>query len=240
MPVPSSEKEQKTDGSQTCECGKGMCECSIHPSTPEKWIASMRDSLARICLSPGIKLALAKRHDPAFTGKLSVSLALFDPATSSLKTCQQSLDSDSNTSWPTWPRWGSMRNGVVYEHPIAAHPIRETGGGYLPTPTSSEPQLERRAKHGNHFQTQTGSIRRKNENGTSSFLGLAGYVRMFPTPTARDYKGGGKAVTRKDGKSRMDMLDWLVESQEPNGRLNPDWVSWLMGFPIGFAKVEKK
>jgi hypothetical protein len=42
-------------------------------------------------------------------------------------------------------------------------------------------------------------------------------------------------MIRKDGKERSDMLDWLVEAQEPNGRLNPDWVEWLMGFPIGFT-----
>ena len=43
-------------------------------------------------------------------------------------------------------------------------------------------------------------------------------------------------MTRKDGKSRMDMLDWNVESQsQDGGRLNPMWVEWLMGFPIGFT-----
>jgi hypothetical protein len=33
----------------------------------------------------------------------------------------------------------------------------------------------------------------------------------WPRPTARIYKGGGKAVTRKDGKNRLDMLDWAAE-----------------------------
>jgi hypothetical protein len=40
-------------------------------------------------------------------------------------------------------------------------------------------------------------------------------------------------MIRKDGKSRMDMLDWAVEKD--GGRLNPQWVEHLMGFPIGFT-----
>ena len=46
-------------------------------------------------------------------------------------------------------------------------------------------------------------------------------------------QGGGRQMIRKDGKSRMDMLDWAVEKDD--GRLNPTWVEWLMGFPIGFT-----
>lgn len=33
----------------------------------------------------------------------------------------------------------------------------------------------------------------------------------WPTATARMHKGGGDAVTRSDGKSRLDMLDWAAE-----------------------------
>lgn len=37
-------------------------------------------------------------------------------------------------------------------------------------------------------------------------------VAAWPTPTTRIYKGGGNAVTRQDGKSRLDMLDWASEA----------------------------
>lgn len=46
---------------------------------------------------------------------------------------------------------------------------------------------------------------------------LAGQASSWPTPTTRDNKGGGIAVTRPDGKSRMDMLDWKAESFSPPG-----------------------
>lgn len=34
----------------------------------------------------------------------------------------------------------------------------------------------------------------------------------WPSPTTRIFKGGGQAVTRADGKSRLDMLDWKAEA----------------------------
>ncbi len=44
-------------------------------------------------------------------------------------------------------------------------------------------------------------------------------------------------MTRKDGKSRSDMLDWVVEYQT-GMRLNPTWVEWLMGWPLGWTDLK--
>ena len=43
-------------------------------------------------------------------------------------------------------------------------------------------------------------------------------------------------MIRNDGKSREDMLDWLVEQN--GGRLNPMWVEWLMGWPLGWTDLK--
>lgn len=48
MPAKSCENEQQMDGSPICECGKGMSDCLIHPSTPEKWIASMQECMLKL------------------------------------------------------------------------------------------------------------------------------------------------------------------------------------------------
>jgi len=68
--------------------------------------------------------------------------------------------------------------------------------------------------------------------------------RMFPTPTSRDYKGGYKteSLIRRDGKSRaMDALPNAVIDgkgiEKVTGQLNPTWVEWLMGFPIGHTDL---
>lgn len=41
---------------------------------------------------------------------------------------------------------------------------------------------------------------------------LPSQAANWASPTTRMYHGGGNAVTRQDGKSRMDMLDWQAEA----------------------------
>ena len=52
-----------------------------------------------------------------------------------------------------------------------------------------------------------------------------------------DSQGGGNSMTRKDGKTRSDMLDWAVEYQT-GMRLNPTWVEWLMAWPLGWTDLK--
>ena len=71
-------------------------------------------------------------------------------------------------------------------------------------------------------------------------------IKGYPTPTARDWKGTYKTITRKDGKKRMDNLPQVADSlQDPtnnntNGKnhaLNPSWVEQLMGLPVGWTDL---
>lgn len=70
--------------------------------------------------------------------------------------------------------------------------------------------------------------------------GLATAVRKFPTPTVAMRKGSSRgALTRKAGKSREnDRLDYAIEGDASDGRLNPEWVEWLMGWPIGWTALQ--
>jgi len=65
-------------------------------------------------------------------------LAKFDPVTSLWKTAQCSLIEDSIECLETFPKWGLMRNGELWEQTSLAHPIDEKEFGYLPTPTASD------------------------------------------------------------------------------------------------------
>jgi hypothetical protein len=141
MPAKSYENEHPKDGFPTCQCGKGMSDCSIHPNTREEWIASMQDSLARTLASlessPGLEKALAA----GFTEKSCVLLASLSPDTSSWKTCQLSLLTDSEPSLQTWPRWGMTAGGAAYEHPMSALRMDAIDGGLeqnWPTPSATD------------------------------------------------------------------------------------------------------
>ena len=243
--------EQKTAGSLGCMCITETCNCSIHPSGKDEWIASMLDSLAKIFQSPAMAKAL--KESEADSGKrLKGSLAKFNPKNSTWKTVQQSLLEDSTLFLETWPSWGMTLDGVCYLRPELVPRTYELDGGALqgvPTVTV----------HGNY-----------NRKGLSksSGDGLSTWVNSWPTPTASAYKGTSKAtLTRKNGKSReRDRLDHAVMAQmlkfptprasdknghqiapgrqggdglnqRIGGQLNPAWVEWLMGWPIGATEL---
>ena len=174
------------------------------------------------------------------------SLARFDPDTSSWKTVQHSLLEDSESSSVTWPRSGMTANGQCWELLTLAHRTSATGSGFWPTPVASDTSSRSKpyAQGGTPLSlavkwptpTVCGNYNRKGASATSGD-GLATAVNRWPTPTARMHKGGGNAMTRKDGKSRSDMLDWAVEYQT-GMRLNPTWVEWLMGWPLGWTDLK--
>ena len=54
--------------------------------------------------------------------------------------------------------------------------------------------------------------------------------QMFATPCARDYRTGQRK--RYENKARANNLNDQIA-----GQLNPTWVEWLMGFPIGWTDL---
>lgn len=104
----------------------------------------------------------------------------------------------------------------------------------------------------------------KRRGPNSRQQGFPEAVRMWPTPTARDSKGANSRehLTRKDKRNHTDQLAnavmlatptrrcWKETSQsetrqespdlqtQVGGQLNPDWVEWLMGFPVGWTSLE--
>ena len=169
----------------------------------------------------------------------------YDPATSSWKTHQCLFQEDLPESSVTLPKWGMMRDGVLSERTTSALSTSGTESGLWSTPTTQDnPQ-----------------IKGKDKRGTT----LGGAVRMFPTPCATDHKGSGKtgqlrdrldyAVERGATKSNTyptpKSRDWKGKSQRGNygnttdclpnavhgGQLNPTWVEWLIGWPLGWTDL---
>jgi hypothetical protein len=68
---------------------------------------------------------------------------------------------------------------------------------------------------------------------------------MFPTPAARDHKGQNSiASIRKSlaaGKNGHlgQLPNAVLYLTGEAGQLNPKWVEWLMGFPIGHTDLER-
>lgn len=148
-------------------------------------------------------------------------LGKYDPSTHSLKTAQLSLLEDSTACCPTLPRWGLMLDGELFPQPMLELRTDENESGYWPTPTcdSATDRSSRYAQGG---------------------MPLTMAVKMWPTPQASDNRDRGNASTpaiqRRIEKGKQVMISMCVSSE--NGRLNPDWVEWLMGWPIGHTDLK--
>lgn len=248
-PAKSCENEPQKDGSPACMCGKGTLGCSIHPSTPDKWIAFMRDSLAKTLALLESRQAYLREPEVAFTAKSSESLAWFDRDTCSWRTYQRSLVTDSEPYSQTWPRWGMTLGGAAYAHPMSERRITETGGSYLPTP------LTIAVSTGKSEQTYQRDIQRVGTATWQAVLAVADRmwptprankiggvssanfrptleqsVNMWLTPVARDHRSPGRSRLERTGSKAGECLPQVV-----GGQLNPNWVGWLMGFPIAWA-----
>lgn len=72
---------------------------------------------------------------------------------------------------------------------------------------------------------------------------LASAFGSWPTPRASEYKDcGPKGSKSQIYMSKKSYLCGRVKDFEPdgtNGKLNPTWVTWLMGFPINWLAPSK-
>ena len=158
--------------------------------------------------------------DPACGPTWRASLAKFDPVSSSWKTVQLSLLGASELSSVTWPRSGMTVGGQCWELPTLAPRTSETGSGLWPTPTSS-------------LGTKGGRVtpRKGREGGT--LIEAVSARAKWPTPCASDFKGSSKP-----GQRRGQLTDPNAGAIPAGGSLNPTWVEWLMGWPLGWTDLE--
>ena len=68
----------------------------------------------------------------------------------------------------------------------------------------------------------------------------AGVPVNWPTPRKSEYKDTGPVGSKSH--KHMDDRNYLCaktkDPEQPKGQLNPDWVCWLMGWPIGWSSLE--
>ena len=66
-------------------------------------------------------------------------------------------------------------------------------------------------------------------------------VMMYPTPTTGAGLCGGTGNFQQ--LKKLQQAGQITEEERRNmsqgngGQLNPDWVEWMMGFPVGWTEV---
>lgn len=160
---------------------------------------------------------------PASGLKCTESFAKYNHATHSWKTPQCSLLADLDEYSETWPKSGIMLHGACWELPTAAPPTAATESGFLRfgTPTAT---MRPRSK-----RFQQGANRLPNPAEVAE-MELGKPHHMLPTPTCQDAaNNGGKSQTERN----TPPLNAVV-----GGALNPVWVEWLMGWPLGWTDLK--
>ena len=240
---------------------------SMETRGEEKSTLSAGDSLAKTSQQPEkVRDYQARGLDYGLSSH--ESLAKYDQDSSLWKTRQCSLFGDLELFSGNWPKWGTMRNGESWERTTPAHLISETESGFWPTPKSSPsgPDFARegREKSGGDdlvtrvakwatpsardwkdspgmSQTGTnpdGTLRvRTDQLARQVYAGGTSTRQTFPTPRAEDSQCAG------GHRGTDDTLYGTIckpKDQKTNspGQLNPDWVEWLMGWPIGWTDLK--
>jgi hypothetical protein len=220
---------------------------TLEPSRPTT--EPIGESMSSAAGSPAKTSALAEQaqestaSDPACGRNTPGSFAHFDPGTSSWKTFQLCLGGDWDEWSETWPRAGMTRSGIAFRL-VPLVPITDvTGCSLLPTPAAHPAgwrNVEVVDKDGNPpthanqrwYDKKTGRVVQKDlrhviERG------------MWPTPDAnrRGQAKNPNSATRPSGAKKQRSLEDAVATCGDRGPLNPTWVEWLMGFPIGWTDL---
>jgi hypothetical protein len=149
-------------------------------------------------------------------------LARLDPNTSLWKTAQCSLLEDLELSLQTFPRWGLMQNGALYRLPILVQTISVKEFGLEP---NNETFF--------HTPNTTGM-----DGGSNSRKALKKRLD-WPTPTCHLAKEtNAPSEKNRDTPSIISQI-YMQQPQTPlGGKLNPQFVEWLMGWPLGWTDLK--
>lgn len=162
----------------------------------------------------------------------------YDQDLSSWRTHQCLFQEVLEESSLTLPRWGLMQNGELSERTTPQHLTSETESGCWPTPSAN-----------NYEQTDVDKLLERREriksqgiNGNGFGLTLANAVQIqerktWATPRTSDYKSCGPVGSKSHHHmtEKQYLCAQVKEEDQPTGHLNPTWVEWLMGWPIGWT-----
>ena len=150
-----------------------------------------------------------------------------------LKTCADLFPADTlEPSSVTWPTWGMWADGELSAQPIVVPPIAGTVSGSWATPTA---HIHKEGGYPAEWTRNTPTLT------SEAFAGMPS--GKWPTPSASDNRDRGNmatpAIHRRMEKGKQLMLSMVVGGPETRGMmLNPEWVEWLMGWPIGWSDLK--
>ncbi len=149
-----------------------------------------------------------------------------DPDGCWLKTsqgCSQLMLDGSSEKWcETWPASGIASSGLAYRRPRSARLISGTECLSWATPGTAMAAGYTRDREKLNARTSGGH--RRGHEGNELLRQV--HAARWPTPSTVDAKLG-----RRRSPGQLHLCHVI-------GRLNPTWVEWLMGFPLGWTDCD--
>ena len=141
------------------------------------------------------------------------------------------------------PPSGMTRNGVLYQQPPWEPLTGEIESSLWPTPTAVT-----RAMEGNvrlyRSKVQAGEMTEAEAEailGKSVWEAHSKIPAMWPTPTYGKLAGGTGGMQQIEAQysaGNITAEERRAMRAGNGGKLNPEWVEWLMGFPTGWTDLE--
>ena len=161
--------------------------------------------------------------------KWRASFTKYDPDMRLWKTHQCSLLGDLEPFLETWPQWGLMRGGECWEQQTLEQTIRGTEFGLSeqmwPTPCATD----------HKGSGKTGTLRDRldyaAERGATKTK-----TYTWPTPRTKGMCGGSGAWAQLKANTTIEEARSMGAGN--GGKLNPTWVEWLMGWPLGWTDLK--
>jgi hypothetical protein len=157
------------------------------------------------------------------------SFTKYDPDSSLWRTHQCSLLGDLEEFSETWPQWGLMRDGECWEQQTLEQTIRGTESGLSelmwPTPCATDHRGS--GKNGTlrdrlDYAAERGATKSK--------------TYTWPTPRTKGMCGGSGAWAQLKANTTIEEARAMGAGN--GGKLNPTWVEWLMGWPLGWTSLK--
>lgn len=192
-------------------------------------------SSAKATGSKGVGLDFGERWQES-----SVKL---DLNTFSWKTAHCSEPEDCSVCSKTLPKWGMLVNGVVYRRVIQVPLTKEKESGLWPS-SKSRDWKDTGASQGKRKSPDLGTMVHSHElnfpspvvsdwwagTRTHKFANpttVAQYVNKFPAPSEEERNRNSLVCPPASQEAK----------RQYGKKLNPDWVEWVMNFPIGWTDL---
>ena len=124
-----------------------------------------------------------------------------------------------------WKSKVSKSNVLLFQLQASVLGIKGKESGLLPTPTTMD-HIDRKGMRPSRAAT----------NRKTGYL--SEMIKMYPTPATRDYKDSTLSNSHQNRNSDSLPVKMMKEGK-PGGKLNPNFVEFLMGYPMNWTKIDQ-